>query len=602
MPNDLCVNATAIPSTGPFPYTNTQDTSQATTSADDPDQGCGQGVNSNSVWYTFTPDTDGSIDVETCGSDYDTVLSIFDGTCGAFGSSLACNDDSCDLQSQIVGFPVSAGTTYYVEITDYGSPGGGMLSLTLNFYPGGGISVEVRNQSNESAVNAYVQVYSDIAQHADYAGYTDGTGFIDFPDVPPGTYTIVVTSWNDHFLLMRENVTAPATLSLDTIGTAQVDVYTYGLDGTTPVGAGILFAPFLTARPDVGWTDGNGHLQVNVTPHTYSIIAASFGEPYFLVKPEMPINGVMEVVFDPTQMPTGEVTFDLVDFSRVRIGAWGSYSAWSWHFYLDDGQTMTYSPDTYGMGPDLIKYASEDTWYYTFDGRYSSYQVNAGASETIHAGGDFTACTMPDKSFYGAGDNVRTTNSFADAFRNQITWIEKYTSGEGVLGEPGGREAVSLDRERFPRGKQPLKGEVQASGWSYVCPTITIRDPNNQTIVDENSCGIWWDYQFTLSSSATSGIYSVNLSLDTGPHQGVVEVNGHFTVNCIFGDVNCNCEVEVGDVQQVASRWRTYCHNPDPDNNPATPNYDPLCDINKDGVINVVDIMLVVAHWGEICF
>jgi len=94
-------------------------------------------------------------------------------------------------------------------------------------------------------------------------------------------------------------------------------------------------------------------------------------------------------------------------------------------------------------------------------------------------------------------------------------------------------------------------------------------------------------------ASATSGIYSVNLSLDTGPHQGVVEANGHFTVNCIFGDVNCNCEVKVDDIMEVANRWRCKC---------GDTCYDPLHDINKDRVINVVDIMLVVAHWGEICF
>ena len=51
----------------------------------------------------------------------------------------------------------------------------------------------------------------------------------------------------------------------------------------------------------------------------------------------------------------------------------------------------------------------------------------------------------------------------------------------------------------------------------------------------------------------------------------------------------------------VASRWRTSCENPDPDNNPDTPNYDPLYDFDSDCDIDIVDIMLVVVHWGETC-
>lgn len=66
-----------------------------------------------------------------------------------------------------------------------------------------------------------------------------------------------------------------------------------------------------------------------------------------------------------------------------------------------------------------------------------------------------------------------------------------------------------------------------------------------------------------------------------------------------FGDFNWDSVVDVEDVTQVASRWRTSCSNPDPDNNPHTPNYDPFYDIDSDWDIDIVDIMLVVVHWGE---
>jgi len=50
--------------------------------------------------------------------------------------------------------------------------------------------------------------------------------------------------------------------------------------------------------------------------------------------------------------------------------------------------------------------------------------------------------------------------------------------------------------------------------------------------------------------------------------------------------------VDVVDVMMVASRWR--CQRGDEC-------YNPRCDLDEDGDIDIVDIMKVVAHWGEGC-
>ena len=71
--------------------------------------------------------------------------------------------------------------------------------------------------------------------------------------------------------------------------------------------------------------------------------------------------------------------------------------------------------------------------------------------------------------------------------------------------------------------------------------------------------------------------------------------------NYPFGDLDGDCAVEIDDIMLVASRWRTSCANPDPDHNPATPNYDARYDLDDDCDIDIVDIMLVVAHWGDTC-
>jgi hypothetical protein len=60
----------------------------------------------------------------------------------------------------------------------------------------------------------------------------------------------------------------------------------------------------------------------------------------------------------------------------------------------------------------------------------------------------------------------------------------------------------------------------------------------------------------------------------------------------LFADFDGNGEVDVGDIQQVANRWRMTDEDPD---------WDALYDLDHDGDIDIVDIMNVAVHWGERC-
>jgi len=125
--NDSCANATVI---DPPPFTDAIDTTQATTDARDPFSGCACGQNSHSVWYRFTAERSGEVTVDTTGSNYDTVLSVFVGTCGA-SDPVACNDDgNGTLQSQ-VRFQAVADVTYLIEVTSFCNGPGGSLELHL---------------------------------------------------------------------------------------------------------------------------------------------------------------------------------------------------------------------------------------------------------------------------------------------------------------------------------------------------------------------------------------------------------------------------------------------------------------------------------------
>lgn len=66
-------------------------------------------------------------------------------------------------------------------------------------------------------------------------------------------------------------------------------------------------------------------------------------------------------------------------------------------------------------------------------------------------------------------------------------------------------------------------------------------------------------------------------------------------------DVNADGQVNVHDLIAEAIRWPLTAADPDPDNDPLTPNYEPLYDLNHDGVIDIIDIMLASSHWLERC-
>jgi len=71
----------------------------------------------HTAWYQFTAPYAGMVTVTTRGSNYDTIVSAFTGSCGAL-TIASCNDDYTGLTSQIT-FPIKANTTYYLEVADW---------------------------------------------------------------------------------------------------------------------------------------------------------------------------------------------------------------------------------------------------------------------------------------------------------------------------------------------------------------------------------------------------------------------------------------------------------------------------------------------------
>jgi hypothetical protein len=117
--SDTVAGATNIAAT---PFAALSDTSGATTTADEPVPGCAfvpPPLGGNSVWYRYTATTTADLAADTLGSNYDTMLVVWDG--GPSGVQVGCNDDFNGIQS-LVPFTAIAGHTYYFQIAFWRAP------------------------------------------------------------------------------------------------------------------------------------------------------------------------------------------------------------------------------------------------------------------------------------------------------------------------------------------------------------------------------------------------------------------------------------------------------------------------------------------------
>jgi hypothetical protein len=86
---------------------------------------CSSAGGAPDVFYVYTAPVTQCVNFDMCGSGYDTTIMIYQG-----GVEVGCNDDSCGLQSQILGFTLTGGLTYYI-IVDGFSAGCGSYVLNI---------------------------------------------------------------------------------------------------------------------------------------------------------------------------------------------------------------------------------------------------------------------------------------------------------------------------------------------------------------------------------------------------------------------------------------------------------------------------------------
>jgi len=78
------------------------------------------------VFYSFTPPVSGTYTIDLCGSAYDTSLAVY--TDCSFATTVACNDDSCGLQSSLT-LSLTGGTVHIIRVGGFAAQSG---TFTLN--------------------------------------------------------------------------------------------------------------------------------------------------------------------------------------------------------------------------------------------------------------------------------------------------------------------------------------------------------------------------------------------------------------------------------------------------------------------------------------
>ncbi len=101
-----------------LPFSETLDTTEATANDDDPYPNCWWQPVEATVWYQFTATEDMHVMASTIGSDYDTLLGVYQEDIGYL------NEIACYAYQGTVDFNVSVGQTYYFMIGDLATGGG----------------------------------------------------------------------------------------------------------------------------------------------------------------------------------------------------------------------------------------------------------------------------------------------------------------------------------------------------------------------------------------------------------------------------------------------------------------------------------------------
>lgn len=218
-PGDDCVFAASIATGAAEAF----DTTMATN--DGPNPSCGGATAPVDIWFEYTADCTGIATASTCGSTFDTRVTVYAGGSCPPTTELACNDDSCGLQS-LVSWPVTAGTTYLLQVGGYnGAVGTGDLLITCS-----------DPSANDDCTNA-AAVTDGVTDFDTTTASTDGLG-VDFMACAQWAGTDPIL-YNDVWFVYTAAANSTVTVSTCDIGVIDTRLAVWDASVSCPPDPGV---------------------------------------------------------------------------------------------------------------------------------------------------------------------------------------------------------------------------------------------------------------------------------------------------------------------------------------------------------------------------
>lgn len=294
----------------------------------------------HSLWWNWSPPTNGTVVVNTKGSTINTLLGVFTGDSV---SSLTPVAAASHGSNSVVNFPVSAGTTYQFDV-DGKNGAVGAVQLNLTFTPdttppkvtitspasGAKLTnstVTVKGTASDNVAVAFVQYRVENADGTNDYQDADGTNtWTANVNLIPGLNTIQVraydTSSNVSATVARTVtfiVLSPLTLTVNGSGTVSPNLNGQSLD----VGADYKF----TAKPGPGQVLSNwvaDGVEIATTPTlTVTMQSNLMLVANFVPNPFIPFTGDYQGLFYDTNGPEHVSS----GFYNLTLASSGSFSA-----------------------------------------------------------------------------------------------------------------------------------------------------------------------------------------------------------------------------------------------------------------------------------
>ncbi len=225
LPNDECAGALSV-GLGTTPFANLTATDSGVVMP------CSTTGGDNDVWFSYMAGMTGAVSIDLSGSDFDTVMEVFDGNdCNSL-VSIACDDDGGTGLDSYVNFPATAGMTYLFHIGGFGTAEGvGIMTITEGLG-----SIVCLGDLNSTGVGADLTITgSDVV--------ADNNLILTVTNLPANAMGYFVHSMETNTVLNPGGSEGTLCIASFTMGRFNANVLNSGAGGT------VTFTPDLTALP-----------------------------------------------------------------------------------------------------------------------------------------------------------------------------------------------------------------------------------------------------------------------------------------------------------------------------------------------------------------